>query len=100
MIAEVMLSQGYNSEEDDSDGDEADGQLYTDRWPRWPPFKGSFDSKCEIGVKSIPISQNDGLEMVAKLWVQTEERQYHDNGNPKCLVKSWDLNELQMESQH
>eukprot|EP00435_Cladocopium_sp_Y103_P003202 s5828_g1.t1 len=27
----VMLSQGYNSEEDDSDGDEADGRLYTER---------------------------------------------------------------------
>ena len=31
---EVMLSQGYNSEEDDSDGDEADGRLYTAWWPR------------------------------------------------------------------
>ena len=27
-----MLSQGYNSEEDDSDGDESDGRLYTDLW--------------------------------------------------------------------
>eukprot|EP00434_Breviolum_minutum_P010137 symbB.v1.2.008945.t1/scaffold563.1/size187063/22 len=28
---DVMLSQGYNSEEDDSDGDESDGRLYTER---------------------------------------------------------------------
>ncbi|CAK9011800.1 unnamed protein product [Durusdinium trenchii] len=28
---DVMLSQGYNSEEDDSDADETDGRLYTER---------------------------------------------------------------------
>ncbi len=31
-FSKVMLSQGYNSEDDDSDGDEGDGRLYTDLW--------------------------------------------------------------------
>ena len=56
---EVMLSQGYNSEEDDSDGDEADGRLYTAWWPR-----------RRLGTMAFPVGHRSamGFPMVKCIW--------------------------------